>query len=116
GTGVLGMAIPGCAETYEEPQWEKGGRPQLQQDRHQKVRYLKQGDLIAIPPGVPYWTYNYGDTPLIIITLLDTSNKLNQLDRIPRKQSIKKNRVEESTVKNKKKKATTCSVGLIHVS
>ncbi|XP_045796068.1 legumin type B-like [Trifolium pratense] len=85
GTGVLGMAIPGCAETYEEPQWEKGGRPQLQQDRHQKVRYLKQGDLIAIPPGVPYWTYNYGDTPLIIITLLDTSNKLNQLDRIPRR-------------------------------
>jgi len=88
GTGVLGMAIPGCAETYEEPQWEKGGRPQQPQDRHQKVRYVKQGDLIAIPPGVPYWTYNYGNTPLIIITLLDTSNKLNQLDRIPRVSNI----------------------------
>ncbi|WJX79002.1 hypothetical protein P8452_62168 [Trifolium repens] len=85
GTGVLGMAIPGCAETYEEPQWEKGGRPQHQQDRHQKVRYVKQGDIVAIPPGVPYWTYNYGDTPLTIITLLDTSNKLNQLDRVPRR-------------------------------
>jgi oxalate decarboxylase/phosphoglucose isomerase-like protein (cupin superfamily) len=84
GTGVLGMAIPGCAETYEEPQWEKGGRPQQQEDRHQKVRYVKQGDIVAIPPGVPYWTYNYGDTPLTIITLLDTSNKLNQLDRVPR--------------------------------
>ncbi|CAI8614326.1 unnamed protein product [Vicia faba] len=85
GMGVLGMAIPGCAETYEEPQWERSGRPQLQQDRHQKVRYVKQGDLIAIPPGVPYWTYNYGNTPLVIVSLLDTANKLNQLDRVPRR-------------------------------
>ncbi|XP_058737937.1 legumin J-like [Vicia villosa] len=85
GMGVLGMAIPGCAETYEEPQWERRGRPQLQQDRHQKVRYVKQGDIIAIPPGVPYWTYNYGNTPLVIVSLLDTSNKLNQLDRVPRR-------------------------------
>jgi len=93
------MAIPGCGETYEEPQWEKGGRPQQPQDRHQKVRYVKQGDLIAIPPGVPYWTYNYGDTPLIIITLLDTSNKLNQLDRIPRVSNIN-NSYNNLTVKH----------------
>lgn len=84
GNGVLGMAIPGCAETYEEPQWERKGGPQQLQDRHQKIRYVKQGDLVAIPPGVPYWSYNYGDTPLVIISLLDTSNTENQLDRIPR--------------------------------
>ncbi|CAK8543593.1 unnamed protein product [Lathyrus sativus] len=104
GMGVLGMAIPGCAETYEEPQWERRGRPQLQQDRHQKVRYVKQGDLIAIPPGVPYWTYNYGDTPLVIVTLLDTANKLNQLDRVPRRFYLGGNPEVEPSVKQSGRK------------
>lgn len=76
------MVIPGCAETYEEPQVQ---RPQQQheRDRHQKVRYLRHGDVVAVPPGVPYWTYNYGKHPLVIITLQDTTNTLNQLDQTP---------------------------------
>lgn len=77
------MAIPGCAETYEEPQLQHQKQPQ-QQDRHQKVRYVRQGDVIAIPPGVPYWSYNYGNTPLVIITLQHTTNIQNQLDPFPR--------------------------------
>lgn len=81
GRGVLGAAIPGCPETYEEPQ--RQGPGQLQ-DRHQKVRYLKQGHIVAVPTGIPYWTYNYGNTPLVVITLLDTTSSENQLDQIPR--------------------------------
>lgn len=61
---MLGISFPGCPETYEEPQ----GQTQQHQDRHQKVRYLKQGDIVAIPT-MPYWTYNYGNTPLVLITL-----------------------------------------------
>lgn len=37
-----------------------------------------------IPPGVPYWTYNTGDEPVVAISLLDTSNFNNQLDQTPR--------------------------------
>ncbi|KAJ1416593.1 RmlC-like cupin domain superfamily [Sesbania bispinosa] len=107
GRGVLGIAVPGCAETYEEPQpqGERRGRPhQLPQDRHQKVRYVKQGDVIAIPPGVPYWSYNYGNTPLIIITLLHTTSMESQLDPIPRRFYLAGNPEEEhpETVKGGK--------------
>nr|AAT68239.1 glycinin subunit G7 [Glycine max] len=79
GEGVLGIVIPGCDETFEEPQRER------EHDRHQKVRYLKQGDIFAVPPGIPYWTYNYANVSLVVITLLDTANFENQLDRVPRR-------------------------------
>ncbi|KAK7245365.1 hypothetical protein RIF29_40205 [Crotalaria pallida] len=91
GKGVLGIAIPGCPETYEEPQEPR----QQQQDRHQKVRYLNEGDIVAIPTGMPYWTYNYGDTPLVVITLLYTTSFQNQLDPIPRRFYLAGNPEEE---------------------
>ncbi|CAI8583383.1 unnamed protein product [Vicia faba] len=83
GKGVLGLAVPGCPETYEEPR-SQSRQQQQQRDSHQKIRRFSKGDVIAIPPGIPYWTYNYGDEPLVAISLLDTSNTLNQLDSTPR--------------------------------
>nr|CAA47809.1 legumin (minor small) [Pisum sativum] len=83
GKGVLGLAVPGCPETYEEPR-SQSRRQQQQRDSHQKIRRFSKGDVIAIPPGIPYWTYNHGHEPLVAITLLDTSNTLNQLDSTPR--------------------------------
>ncbi|KAG4913239.1 hypothetical protein JHK84_053697 [Glycine max] len=89
GEGVLGIVIPGCDETFEEPQRER------EHDRHQKVRYLKQGDIFAVPPGIPYWTYNYANVSLVVITLLDTANFENQLDRVPRRFYLAGNPKEE---------------------
>ncbi|XP_058770865.1 legumin J-like [Vicia villosa] len=83
GKGVLGLAVPGCPETYEEPR-SQSRQKQQQRDSHQKIRRFSKGDVIAIPPGIPYWTYNHGDEPLVAISLLDISNTLNQLDSTPR--------------------------------
>lgn len=85
------MSVPGCPQTYEEPQSRQQGssssrrREQQQRpDSHQKIRRFSRGDVIAIPPGTPYWTYNNGNEPLVAISLLDTSNLANQLDSTPR--------------------------------
>ncbi|PNX94451.1 legumin B, partial [Trifolium pratense] len=86
GKGVLGLSVPGCPETFEElrsSQSRQGSRQQ-QPDSHQKIRRFYKGDVIAIPPGIPYWTYNHGNEPVIAISLLDTSNDVNQLDSTPR--------------------------------
>ncbi|XP_058770961.1 legumin J-like isoform X3 [Vicia villosa] len=86
GKGVLGLTVPGCPETYEQPrssQSRQESRKQ-QRDSHQKIRRFSKGDIIAIPSGIPYWTYNNGDEPLVAISLLDTSNIANQLDSTPR--------------------------------
>ncbi|KAG5043595.1 hypothetical protein JHK87_007510 [Glycine soja] len=66
GEGVLGIVIPGCDETYEEPQPEREHEQEQEHDRHQKVRYLRQGDIFAVPPGIPYWTYNYANVSLVV--------------------------------------------------
>nr|P05692.1 RecName: Full=Legumin J; Contains: RecName: Full=Legumin J alpha chain; AltName: Full=Legumin J acidic chain; Contains: RecName: Full=Legumin J beta chain; AltName: Full=Legumin J basic chain; Flags: Precursor [Pisum sativum]CAA30067.1 legumin [Pisum sativum] len=86
GKGVLGLSFPGCPETYEEPRSSQSRQESRQQqgDSHQKVRRFRKGDIIAIPSGIPYWTYNHGDEPLVAISLLDTSNIANQLDSTPR--------------------------------
>ncbi|KAI4301096.1 hypothetical protein L6164_034412 [Bauhinia variegata] len=76
GRAIQGMTIfPSCPESFEEP-----GREQ-----HQKVHEVGAGDIIAIPAGIGYWFYNDGNTPLIVVILLDTSNGANQLDRNPRR-------------------------------
>ncbi|XP_050363141.1 prunin 1 Pru du 6.0101-like [Argentina anserina] len=56
-----------------------------QLDRHQKVRRIREGDVVAIPAGVTYWSYNDGDQPLVAVNLLDIGNNQNQLDRNPRR-------------------------------
>ncbi|KAL5711882.1 hypothetical protein ACHQM5_014111 [Ranunculus cassubicifolius] len=95
GRGMHGVAIPGCPETHvsvqqSEQQQYQGEQGESQQqssrrgDQHQKVDQIRQGDMLATPVGVPCWLYNDGETPLVVITLIDTSNNENQLDRNPR--------------------------------
>ncbi|TKY52739.1 Glycinin protein [Spatholobus suberectus] len=82
GKGALGLAISGCHETFEEPARSRGSHQP--EDSHQKIRQFQRGDILLIPPGVPYWTYNNGDEPLVAVSLLDTSSIHNQLDQNPR--------------------------------
>ncbi|CAN0904688.1 Legumin B [Linum grandiflorum] len=87
--GYHGAAIPGCAETYESGEAESGSSRQDPRqgfrDLHQKVRQIREGDVIALPAGVADWFYNDAQTPLVLVQLLDTSNPANQLDQNFRK-------------------------------
>ncbi|URE26691.1 glutelin [Musa troglodytarum] len=40
-----------------------------------------RGDIIALPAGVAYWSYNNGEAAVVAITTFDTSSSANQLDR-----------------------------------
>ncbi|XP_056173830.1 11S globulin subunit beta-like [Syzygium oleosum] len=81
GSGLQGVVIPGCPETYQE---DESSQSQFQ-DRHQKVRYIRQGDLLALPTGVTYWIYNRGQSDLVLVSVLNTANEENQLDENIRK-------------------------------
>lgn len=90
GRGVQGVVRPGCPETYESSQEQqfsgqgerRGQRFEgLQQDRHQKVENLNEGDVVAIPAGAAHWIYNDGDTELVAVVFFDTQNNANQLDQ-----------------------------------
>ncbi|KAL6202125.1 hypothetical protein ACLB2K_025836 [Fragaria x ananassa] len=108
GRGHLGLVFPGCPETFEESEQsieeqqqqqghrQRHGRRQgqfgeqeqqefEQLDRHQRVRVIMQGDVIAVPAGVTTWTHNDGDQSLVYVTLLDISSNHNQLDQNPRR-------------------------------
>ncbi|PON62629.1 11-S seed storage protein [Parasponia andersonii] len=87
GRGVLGTIFPGCAETFEESQrgLGGGGQPGSQRDRHQKLHHIREGDIIALPAGLAYWSYNDGDQPLVTVNLVHVSNSDNQLDLEPRR-------------------------------
>lgn len=90
GRGVSGVLIPGCPETYEESQQQSQQQERQQregrrqQDRHQKIRRFRGGDILALPAGVAHWCYNDGDSPLVAVSLIDTGNYANQLDQNPR--------------------------------
>ncbi|XP_028758363.1 11S globulin [Neltuma alba] len=82
GKGIQGMTIfPSCPESFEEPEGSGGGY----REKHQKVHEIGEGDIIAIPAGIGYWFYNNGNTPLVVVILMDTSNADNQLDGKPRR-------------------------------
>ncbi|XP_058101626.1 cocosin 1-like [Magnolia sinica] len=86
GRGITGAIIPGCPESFQSfqqsEQREGGqGQRQRQRDQHQKIQHFRQGDIIAIPAGVAHWTYNDGETPVVLVSVLDTSNYANQLDQ-----------------------------------
>ncbi|KAF9666037.1 hypothetical protein SADUNF_Sadunf16G0187200 [Salix dunnii] len=88
--GFHGAAIPGCPETFQSSGQNSGDRresseDQHQKDQHQKVRQVREGDVVALPSGVADWFYNNGDSPLVLVQLLDTSNAANQLDQDFRK-------------------------------
>lgn len=80
GTGVWGVLFPGCPETYQSSSQSRGDESQKFSDQHQKIREVRVGDVVALPTGVANWVYNDGDTPLIGVTVYDSSNDENQLD------------------------------------
>ncbi|MCL7021963.1 hypothetical protein MKW94_000565 [Papaver nudicaule] len=86
GMGMTGALIPGCPETFHSiQQLSARGQQQRSRDQHQKIRQIKQGDIVALPTGVAHWCYNEGETPLVMVVVHDTSNNANQLDRNLRK-------------------------------
>ncbi|MED6209065.1 hypothetical protein PIB30_051082 [Stylosanthes scabra] len=105
GRGAFGVSLPGCPVTHEEAESQsrqdrrrstvRRGSQEQESDSHHKIYHFRQGHLIAIPAGVPYWSFNYGDEPVVAITLLDTANFDNQLDRSPRRFYLAGNPEEE---------------------
>ncbi|CAD5167210.1 unnamed protein product [Musa acuminata subsp. malaccensis] len=87
GRGIIGTVFPGCPETFQsfqqtEQQWEQtAGGCQRFRDEHQRIHYVREGDIIALPAGVSYWGYNNGEVAVVAITTFDTSSSANQLDR-----------------------------------
>lgn len=80
GRGLLGLTIPGCAETFTSQQ------PQQQQfqqgDLHQRVRHIRKGDVIAVPAGAAHWCANHDEQEdLVVITINDLNHLSNQLDQ-----------------------------------
>ncbi|MQL71650.1 hypothetical protein Taro_003978 [Colocasia esculenta] len=84
GSGISGLVIPGCPETYQSfqqfHQLEERGPEQRFRDQHQRIHHFRQGDIVAEPAGMAAWFYNHGDTPVVTITVADTSSHANQLD------------------------------------
>lgn len=87
GRGLLGIIYPGCPETYqsfrqqfEQVGQDSGSAAQRLNDEHQKVHRFREGDVIALPAGVTYWSYNDGDVPLVAVSVSDTRNSANQLE------------------------------------
>ncbi|KAI6693542.1 hypothetical protein NL676_021252 [Syzygium grande] len=91
GSGLQGVVIPGCPEMYQEDessrsqfqgpgQGTRGEESQQRGDQHQKVRFISQGDLLALPTGVTHWIYNRGQSDLVLVSVLNIANEENQLD------------------------------------
>jgi mannose-6-phosphate isomerase-like protein (cupin superfamily) len=101
GKAVHGAVIPGCPETYQSSEQEFSGdfrRPhrhsqsQNPQDEHQKIRNVREGDIIALLPGVANWFYNNGNDKLVFVSVVYTAQAENQLDQNPRKFFLAGNR------------------------
>lgn len=56
-------------------------RGERTQDRHQKVRQILEGNILAMPAGETHWIYNQGQSDLVIVSIVDLSNQENQLDQ-----------------------------------
>ncbi|KAJ0967585.1 hypothetical protein J5N97_024502 [Dioscorea zingiberensis] len=85
GRAVFGLTFPGCPETFSSgdssrSSFEEAGRSQLERDTHQKVQRIQQGDIVAIVPGAVHWCFNDGDQQLVITSIFDLNNQLNQLE------------------------------------
>ncbi|KAJ4825721.1 hypothetical protein Tsubulata_001222 [Turnera subulata] len=87
GRGFHGAAFPGCPETFQSSRSQAAGEQHrgFSRDEHQKVRQIREGDVVALPAGVADWFYNEGNTPLVLVQFLDTGNAANQLDQDFRK-------------------------------
>ncbi|KAJ4793594.1 Glutelin [Rhynchospora pubera] len=87
GRCLMGILYPGCPESYQsfQQQFEQSRQEGLAQgqrprDEHQKVRRVREGDVVALPAGVTHWFYNDGDVPAVAVTVSDVSNSANQLE------------------------------------
>ncbi|CAL5436600.1 unnamed protein product [Camellia sinensis] len=88
GEGLLGVTFPGCAETFQSEKSQEGRGEEEQEeggssrrDYHQKIRRIRRGDIIALPPGVNHWCYNDGNEDLIAVSINDLNHQSNQLDQ-----------------------------------
>lgn len=87
GRGIHGAALPGCPETFQSPQTSQSRQQsqsrgsQQRPDEHQKVRQIREGDILALPAGVPSWIYNNGESQLVLVSFIDIGNEHNQLDQ-----------------------------------
>ncbi|TYI61514.1 hypothetical protein E1A91_D10G177300v1 [Gossypium mustelinum] len=84
GEGIHGAVFPGCPETYQS-QSQQNIQDRPQRDQHQKLRRLKEGDVVALPAGVAHWIFNNGRSQLVLVALVDVGNDANQLDENFRK-------------------------------
>ncbi|KAK0608883.1 hypothetical protein LWI29_037481 [Acer saccharum] len=92
GEGLHGASIPGCPETFQYSQQQQQqsqsshsqsqSRSQGRGDEHQKVRQIREGDVIALPTGIAHWIYNNGQSNLVVVSLHDIGNADNQLDQL----------------------------------
>ncbi|CAH2038994.1 unnamed protein product [Thlaspi arvense] len=83
GEGVMGTIASGCPETYEEV-GGGGDRRRRFEDMHQKLENFRRGDVFASLAGVSQWWYNRGNSDVVIVIVLDVTNRENQLDQVPR--------------------------------
>lgn len=83
GRGIHGAVFPGCPETYQDQQQQQSHQSEgsRSQDQHQKVRQLREGDIVAVPTGSAHWIYNNGQSQLVLVALVDVGNSDNQLDQ-----------------------------------
>ncbi|KAL5792747.1 hypothetical protein ACOSP7_001341 [Xanthoceras sorbifolium] len=97
GEGVMGTIIPGCPGTYQSPQQgsQRGQHRGSFQDQHQKLQRFRAGDILVVPAGTAYWSYNDGQTPVIAVSFIDLANDANQLDTNPRKFYLAGNQQDE---------------------
>uniref|UniRef100_A0A0E0LQV4 Cupin type-1 domain-containing protein n=1 Tax=Oryza punctata TaxID=4537 RepID=A0A0E0LQV4_ORYPU len=75
----------GEEESEEEEESSRRSFEQSIRDEHQRITTIRQGDVVAIPAGAPFWVHNDGDSPLIAISVHDVSNSANQLDQTSRR-------------------------------
>ncbi|KAI3760178.1 hypothetical protein L1987_50569 [Smallanthus sonchifolius] len=83
GRGYQGIMLPGCPETFQSSQQKQESGSF--QDRHQKIRHFREGDVIVIPTGAAHWMYNDGEEEIVAVVLLDSTNAANQLDQFHRR-------------------------------
>ncbi|XP_028111311.1 11S globulin seed storage protein Jug r 4-like [Camellia sinensis] len=103
GKGFQGIMIPGCPETFQSSQQSKEGQSRRFHDQHQKIRNLREGDVIALPAGIAHWCYNNGEQDLVLLIIEDTSNDHNQLDNNPRKFFLAGNPQQQQQQQQQKK-------------
>ncbi|KAJ4797231.1 Glutelin [Rhynchospora pubera] len=75
-----GLRLPAYSNAPSLSRQEGFAQGQRPRDEHQKVRRVREGDIVALPTGVTHWFYNDGDVPVVVVTVSDVSNNANQLE------------------------------------